>query len=266
MMSLRTKTLLSRADRLLSTVRYALIGHFFIWVTGCISIPKAPAPLRTLHHRWSEVETQRRLIVYLPGRGDKARDFAEKGMWQSLRSREMPFDAVAVDAHLGYYLKGSIVERLMADVIEPARAQGYEEIWVVGNSLGGLGALLVEKEEPGTWDKLLLLAPFLGDDKRLYRSFEQSGGVRRWNPEVDFAKTDFSPRLWLWLKNWPEEAESRPETYLGFGDSDRLRLGIDHLSPLLPQSRVFQRPGGHRWDVWTPLFESLLDAAQADAD
>lgn len=266
MTSLRTRTLLSRVDRLLSTVRYAVIGHFFIWVAGCVSIPKATAPLRTLHHRWSEAGTQRRLIVYLPGRGDKAQDFVEKGMWQSLRSRALPFDAIAVDAHLGYYLKGSIVARLMADVIQPAREQGYEEIWLAGNSLGGLGALLVEMENPGAIDKLLLFAPFLGDDKRLYRSFEQSDGVRNWNPGVEFAKIDFSPRLWLWLKDWPEQADNRPDTYLGFGDSDRLRLGIDHLAPLLPRRRVFQLPGGHRWEVWLPLWEQLLDASQADED
>lgn len=264
MTSLRFKTFLSRIDRLASTIRYAILGNLFIWIAGCVSIPKATVPLKKIQLYWSENHSQSRLIVYLPGRSDKAEDFTAQGLWETLKEQGVPFDAVAVEAHLGYYLKGSIVDRIKEDVIEPAREKGYDEIWVVGNSLGGLGALLVEKELPGTWEKMILLAPFLGDDKRLYKQFDQAGGLRNWNPEVEFAKTDFSPRLWQWLKLWPEQNEQRPDTYLGYGYDDRLKLGIDYLVPLLEESKVTAIPGGHRWSVWKPLWEKLVKSAVSE--
>ncbi len=256
----RRKNFIARSQRLASTLRYALVGHFFLWLTGCYYLPKSVSPIRSLQLSWTPGERQSRLIVYLPGRKDRPEDFETKGLWQALQQQPLPFDAVAVDAHLGYYLKMSVVERILRDVVEPARARGYTEIYVVGNSLGGLGALLVEKSHPGTWAGIFLLAPFLGDDKDLYRAFENAGGVRKWAPDVDFARTDFSPRLWLWLKDWPEHAASRPPLYLAYGESDRLRLGIDHLSPLLPPHRVLSTPGAHNWQTWLPLWRSLLDA------
>ncbi len=254
-----------KSQRLLSSIRYAFFGHFFLWLTGCYYLPKAVGPMRVVFDYWTPGQRQQRLIVYLPGRSDRPEDFREQGLWQSLRDRNLPCDVAALDAHLGHYLKMSIVERVMKDVIEPARAQGYEEIWVVGNSLGGLGALLVEKSYSKTWDRMILLAPFLGDDKNLYRNFDASGGIRNWNPGVTFARTDFSPRLWLWLKDWPEEAERRPPISVGYGESDRLRLGIEYLAPLIGEENVERIPGGHKWDVWKPLWDRILDTSGISA-
>jgi hypothetical protein len=41
-------------------------------------------------------------------------------------------DLVAVDAHLGYYYKRTIIDRLREDVLVPAKVQGYRRIVVVG--------------------------------------------------------------------------------------------------------------------------------------
>ena len=59
-------------------------------------------------------------------------------------------DMVAVEAHYGYYATRTVVTRLREDVIAPARAQGYTQIWLVGVSMGGLGALLYVRAYPGT--------------------------------------------------------------------------------------------------------------------
>lgn len=253
-----------KTQRLLSSLRYAFLGNLLFWLSSCFYVPKANGPLKTAHHYWKPGERQERLLVYLPGRGDHAEDFERRGLWEALRERDLPFDAVAAEAHLGYYFKMNLVDRLREDVLKPAREQGYQEIWVVGNSLGGLGALLTEKLHPGTWSGMFLIAPFLGDDRNLYREFEDAGGVRHWQPRGEFAKTDFSPRLWQWLKDWPEERQSRPPTYLGYGDGDRLRLGIDHLAPLLPEERVIEEPGGHQWSTWLPLWQAMLEEARED--
>lgn len=257
-MSSKLKSFSVKSRRLLSSIRYALIGHFFIWVSGCFYLPRATSPLRVVSYNWTPGQRQERLLVYLPGRSDKPEDFASKGLFESLRQHGQPFDVVAADAHLGYYIKMNIVERVMADIVEPARKSGYKEIWVLGNSLGGLGSLLVEKSYPKTWTRMILLAPFLGDDRNLYRSFDDVGGVRNWDPGVEFARTDFSPRLWLWLKHWPEEVDNRPEISVGYGEQDRLKLGIGHLAPLLPESAVISEPGGHNWITWKRLWDRIL--------
>ncbi|MGE5173202.1 MAG: hypothetical protein ACM3MD_05175 [Betaproteobacteria bacterium] len=48
---------------------------------------------------------------------------------------------IVVNAHMGYYLNGTVFTRLKEDVIEPAKARGYDQIWLVGNSLGGYGSI-----------------------------------------------------------------------------------------------------------------------------
>lgn len=264
-MSLRhqAKTVLVRFDRLLSSIRYGILGNLLFWISGCYYIPKARGPLKTSALRWNESTRQDRLLVFLPGTRDRASDFVDRGLWKRTQEAGLVCDAVAVEAHLGYYLKQSIVARLEEDVLRPARQTGYREIWVVGNSLGGLGALLAQSELSEAWDCIFLLAPFLGDDKRLYRAFAKRGGVQNWKPEVEFAKTDFSPRLWQWLQRWPDKRAKRPPTYLGYGTSDKLKLGIDHLAPLLPAEHVARIDGGHTWSAWEPLFETLVKKAVA---
>ena len=54
-------------------------------------------------------------------------------------------DCVAVDATIGYYLDGSVANRLQREIIELARTLGYREIWLVGVSMGGLGAFSISE-------------------------------------------------------------------------------------------------------------------------
>ena len=64
---------------------------------------------------------------------------------------------VVADAHVGYFRNRSFEDRLRADVMVPARARGYESIWLAGISLGGLGALLYADEHPEEVAGLLLI-------------------------------------------------------------------------------------------------------------
>ena len=76
----------------------------------------------------------------------------------TLRESGARVDSIAVDAHLGYYFQRTVIARLQADVLQPARQQGYRRIVLVGVSLGGLGALLCERDLPGSVDALVLAA------------------------------------------------------------------------------------------------------------
>jgi pimeloyl-ACP methyl ester carboxylesterase len=72
---------------------------------------------------------------------------------------DAPVDLIAVDAHAGYYLRQTVLERLREDVVAPARAAGYEKARLVGISLGGLGAALYATDHADHLAGLILLLP-----------------------------------------------------------------------------------------------------------
>ena len=81
------------------------------------------------------------------------------------------------------------MNRLREDVIGPARSGGYSTIWLVGISLGGLGAGLYTGHYPGDVASLVLLAPFLGEAP-IIEEIAAAGGVRTWNPG-EMATSDY---------------------------------------------------------------------------
>src|SRR6476659_4794331 len=105
--------------------------------------PASPDPAKPLAVEWHLAKTAERghrLFVFLPGRRDRASDFVRHEFVGLAQSRVRGLDCLTVDATLGYYLDGSVAERLQREIIEPARANGYREIWLMGVSMGGLGA------------------------------------------------------------------------------------------------------------------------------
>ena len=100
------------------------------------------------------------LIVLLPGFSDGPASFDNQGMIDIVRRIAPAFDAVATDAHFAYYRNQSIVERLHADVIEPITGQ-YRTVWLVGISMGGLGAASYAMEHPDVVAGVILLAPYM---------------------------------------------------------------------------------------------------------
>ena len=51
---------------------------------------------------------------------------------------KLPYDMVAPNAHFGYYFGETLVNRLKVDIIDPSKVKGYENVWLVGASMGGL--------------------------------------------------------------------------------------------------------------------------------
>lgn len=164
---------------------------------------------------------------------------------------------VAVDAHIGYLLDRSLLDRLEADVIAPAERRGVEEIWWVGISLGGMASLLVLDERPEAVDGVVLLAPFLGEGETV-ESVVASGDLLAWrpDPELPAGPDDLWRRLWRSLQR--EVADpGGPPLFLGFGDRDRYREAHRVLARALPEARVRVVPGGHDWQAWTRLWSEM---------
>ncbi len=181
-------------------------------------------------------------------------DFERRGLNASLRAAGLAVDVVTVNAHLGYYYRRTVIDRLMEDVLRPARAQGYRRIVVVGISLGGLGGLLIEREHPGTVDALVLLSPYVGDREDLFKTIGDAGGPSAWAANRSERAGDVQEQVWTFLG---QRSDRLPSTWLFTGASDRLLPGQRLLAGLLPPDRVRIVPGRHDWATWRVLWEEI---------
>jgi pimeloyl-ACP methyl ester carboxylesterase len=221
---------------------------------GCGLFFRAPTPVATV--RYSSTAAAGNLLVLLPGRGDRARSFADAGIVDIARRSVPRMDLISVDATLGYYIHRNLIERLQADVIEPARAGGYRSIWLAGISMGGLGSALYAEKHAKEVAGIVLIAPFLGDPEVL-AEIEAAGGLRAWQPpSID--PDDYQRGLWRWLKACTSQQGSCPRIFLGFGSNDRFVRAHRLLAAVLPPNQVVEVPGGHDWEPWRALFAALL--------
>jgi pimeloyl-ACP methyl ester carboxylesterase len=203
----------------------------------------------------------------LPGFGDTDSDFHDHGFEQAIDARNLPVDTIAVSATIGYYMRETLLERMRTDVLDPARAQGYEQIWIVGISMGGIGTLLVAKDQATRHRELagiVLLAPYLGTDD-VQKEVANAGGLAKWQPSAPRPDEEYSRGVWRWLKTATEQPQSSPAIYLGAGDADRRSAGYDALAAALPHSHVFHTPGPHDWEPWGVMWAKFLDSSDLRA-
>lgn len=214
--------------------------------------------MHTLSYRAYPDKPARCLLILLPGLGDSDRDFADHGFIAALRQRKLSVDAITVNATLGYYARKTFLARLEADVLVAARNVGYQEIWIGGISMGGMGSLVAAEHHASELAGVILMAPYLGDDN-LIDEIGAAGGLARWRPRPKLAKDDYQRQLWGWLKAATERPESAPKIYLAAGDRDKLRSGHRLLANVLPPERVFHTKGTHDWKPWSVLWADFLD-------
>lgn len=186
------------------------------------------------------------LVVMLPGIRDTAEQFLVAGFVDAAAA---PFDVLVVEPQMKHYVRGTLVERLREDVIAPARAR-YDEIWLLGVSIGGYGSLLYAGEFPADIRGVVLLAPYLGG-RRVPRAIEAAGGLDDWRA----VRGSPFVRAWRALKALTQPGGAT--IVLGFGESDRLAATYAPLLDALPQSQVYVAEGGHGWATWTPLWREI---------
>ena len=108
--------------RAFSLARLALLlSALALGTAACAWMYSAPTPLHTEPAAASPATRASTLLVLMPGRGDKASAFAEHGFVDDLRAAGMAVDVVAVDAHMGYYMKENFIECMRIDVLESVR-------------------------------------------------------------------------------------------------------------------------------------------------
>jgi hypothetical protein len=202
----------------------------------------------------------RRLVVVLPGRADDLHDLQESAIAQAVQSAWPDADVVLTGLALGYYLQGRAAQRLHDEVVVPARRRGYAQVWLVGASLGGMGAVLYDRSYPDRVDGIVLLAPYLGNS-RLLSEIRAAGGVSAWHAPAGgegISLSNFQQELWRHLQSWSHRPAATRKIWLVYGSRDPLREAMPLLAPLLPPGHVLLREGGHDWHVWSPATREVL--------
>ena len=227
---------------------------------GCYLLQSASEPIPAERF---ESASASGLVVLLPGFGDGPKHYVDNGFVDAVRSANPAFDVVAVNAHFGYYRNYSVIERLHQDILAPARER-YDEIWLVGISMGGFGAAAYGMTYPELVDGLILLAPYMGSPE-VVEDVMASGELGRWiPPDLDSIDDDKERRfyeLWLFYQQYVAAPGRKPRLYLGYGDRDHLREPNAFVAGVLAPERSLMLPGGHKWAVWQPLFTELVDRA-----
>lgn len=223
--------------------------------SGCFARPTVPIPM--IRYGPTDATENKNLLILLRGLGGNPEDFDKHGLIQEVRSRKIPFDIVVPDAHYGYYRSESLDERLKTDLIDPARKKGYQQIWLAGFSMGGLGSLFYLRNFKEDVDGVLLISPFMGWEAIL-NGIDAAGGIDAWVPPI--SSDSWQYLIWSWVKQYEQAPEDYPPIYLGFGRDDWITgKGPSLLSAALPEDRVFAIAGGHTYKTFKLIWKRHLD-------
>lgn len=238
-------------------VSFRAVTAFCAVLGGCTFLRQPTAPMDCVRYP-APAGAADGLVVLLPGLGDDPRSFERHGFVARIQQLDPRLEIVAVDAHFGYYRSETIARRLFEDVI--AKARRPARTYVVGVSMGGLGAAALAMEYPGSVTGMILLAPYVGSDA-VVDEVRSAGGLARWRPPdhgtiVDAGRRSFV-ELWRWYSRYATAPAHQPFLLLGHGDADRLRPGDELVGAVLPEGRYRVIPGGHDWRTWTVLFDGL---------
>jgi len=204
-----------------------------------------------------EAESERILLLMLPGAKNTPQQLLENGFVRALRERELPVDVLALDAHVDLYLERADIERVLHHTLDAVRARGYRRIWLLGISLGGSGAMICATQRTQEIEGVFLLAPFLGT-RGLIAEVEAAGGLENWQAGT-IESRDHERALLEQIRHSTQIAADLPLIHLGYGSEDRYRGASIMLSRRLPRQHVTVRTGGHDWQTWIALWQDLLD-------
>jgi hypothetical protein len=243
----------------------SVFGLILITLTGCIAIRSTEGPMHFVEDKLSCPSQPKTLIVFLPGAREVPEDLVKEGFVKAVRDRHIQADMKILDSHYAFFTKLEIVDRLEKEVMIPARAKGYSQIWFTGISLGGFGTLIygasqstAKNPDPkNMYDGFFVMAPYMGE-KKVWEPI-QSVGLANWQAP---AKGDFSVDLWRWLSAYNSADKGKlPQAYIGYGTEDFLAPPNRTFGSILPKERHLQEPGKHDWPPWKTLWAKWLDSA-----
>lgn len=224
---------------------------------ACALFHPASVPMQAHEYRARTDVPARTLLVMLPGRLGTAEQFRAEGFVDMVLAAGNSLDIITAEAHIGYYYNQTIVERLRQDIILPARARGYRRIWILGISMGGMGAIWYDRTHPGDVNGLILLAPYLGE-KSIVEEVETAGGLRGWQQD-EADRGQFPQDIWGMTKGYVDRQATVGRLFLGYGLQDAFARSNSLLARELPADQVATLPGSHDWRTWRLLLARLLE-------
>jgi pimeloyl-ACP methyl ester carboxylesterase len=243
-------------------VKRVLFFLTLAWLSAaCSYLRSAQTPMPVLRFTNLGARSARGVLVLLPGFGDRPETFQQRGFVAALRRHAPAYDVIAADAHFGYYRKRVLLPRLDADVVQPLRAQGYREIWLVGTSMGGFGSVAYARTHPQGITGLLLFAPYMGA-RRVLDEVKRAG-LCSYRPKLSAKVEDgdsFARANFDYLRRSTCEGGTLP-VWLAVGEDDGLVGANRVLGAVLPADRFLVLPGGHGWKVWTPAADVVVPRA-----
>ncbi len=236
----------------------------------------SPVAMNVLYHLDACTTRAPVLLVLLPGAHMAPEELQQQGFVQQVRQRGLAVDVMLVDSHLGYVYDGSLFDRLHHDVLAPARAQGWQRIWLAGLSLGGYAAMGYAMRHPGMVEGIFALAPYLGRQllvQDIAAAQAQGRSLQQWlatsSPRPGGSgEADNDHALWRWLvQRSVHQSVQRPAgaplLHLAYGLRDRFAAGHALMAQTLPLQQVSTAPGGHDWPPWRTLWAQWLDQGLA---
>ncbi|HMM66223.1 MAG TPA: alpha/beta hydrolase-fold protein [Dokdonella sp.] len=244
----------------LRMTRISCLALLALLVGACAAGGDVSRPIPTAYY--AAPQGGQRLVVMLPGRGDDLASMQRKGMAGIIQDAWPTADVLLTGLTMPFYRQGRATQRLQYEVIKPARQRGASEIWIMGISLGGMGAILYDREYPGEARGLLLLSPYLGD-RAIQDEVRDAGGIVRWNPGPirNLDAGTFQHELWRTIRNWADDPQRKQSVWLAYGTDEPFRKPIELMTPALVPSQVFAMPGQHDWELWIPAARALLKAS-----
>lgn len=238
--------------------KYLITMCLFIFLSlacGC----SFNSPLNTLQYQTGEDQSSQRtkMIIMLRGKGGNNTIFESNGFIEEMEKRNLSFSLAAPNAHFGYYFSRTLVDRLKTDIIDPAKQQGYKEFWLVGASMGGLGALMYTKHHREDIKGVYLISPFLGYEE-IIDEINNAGGIKAWEPGEYDPDDDWQRMIWHWLQQ-NSRNNTLPDFYLGYGTEDSFVQAHRLLESILPAENSHAIPGGHTVEVMKALWLVFLD-------
>lgn len=243
-----------------SLMNRILICLAALGVPGCVAIGDSKLPIASETLVALQPSAGRTLVIVLPGFGADAQEMRSRGLARAIQEAWPEADVLLASATFAYYRDGKLVARLHEDVVVPALRAGYRRIWLSGASMGGMGALLYEREHGAMLAGVVLFAPFLGDDA-LLDEIRMAGGVRKWDPGPLPATIDarnYQRQVWKMVRGWTERGEPASRVWLASGSEDYLVNGARLLATALPEDRFIEMPGGHTWDTWIRIGKAVF--------
>ncbi|GAB3037301.1 hypothetical protein GCM10027285_21140 [Oleiagrimonas citrea] len=244
---------------------YALAATLtFLLMGGCTAGGDITRPIPTAYY--PAPHATQRVVVMLPGRGDDLASLEKRHAAALIQAQWPDADVILTGLTMPFYRQGHAPQRLHDEVIEPLlEAHPKRPVWLLGISLGGMGALLYDRRYPEQAAGLLLLSPYLGD-RPIHREIRAAGGLESWRPGPAEPMTEatFQRELWRYLHGWADTPHRTRTVWITYGANERFRKPITLLKPVLPQGHLLERPGYHNWNLWKPAIAPLLQRANKD--